>query len=565
MKKFKIYLVLISVLSLGSCTKDLELTTPNQFEDANFWTSENNVRAYNWGFYNMFLGYGIGTGTSADFYFSAFTDDQAQASFTQFVQNAAATNGNWNWEQIRKANIMIERVRNVNSMTDEAKNHWEGVARFFRALDYFNKVRIFGDVPYIDQSLDIDDINVIYKPRDSRKVVIQKVLEDLDFAIANLRATDQHNTITKPVAYALKARVALFEGTLRKYQTHLNLTADAVGLLTQAKDAAFKVMETGSYIINPDYQIVYNSLDLSTNKQVILYKKYVTGVQGHSVINYLTSTTIMQGLTKAAVESYVTTDGLPISQVGGAPLYAGDNTIASVRTNRDNRLLKTIADYVAYEKNLVVGANSSTGYVPIKFVNRNTNLTGGQNDTDAPLFNYAEILLIYAEAMAELGLLDQPALDRSINLLRARAGVAKLNYDGVNVMSGSTGTTIINDVKRPSTVSALLWEVRRERRVELMMDGFRVDDLNRWALGSNISISQTALTDEMLGIKLPDQTSIPEVNRVPAARISPTGYYKPYTTGTRTFITPKHYLTAVPTGQISLYLPYGGMAQNEGW
>lgn len=545
---------MIGMLALGSCTKDLELDTPDQFSDETFWTSENNVRTYNWGFYNMFVGYGIGTGTTSDFYFNSFQDDQAAGTFQNFAVSAAATNGNWDWTQIRKANVMIARVKTMSSLSQEAKNHWEAVGRFFRAFDYFNKVKIFGDVPYIDNELDITDVTTIYKPRDSRKVVIQKVLEDLDFAIANLRTVDVANTINKNIAYALKSRVALYEGTYRKYHTNLGLTADANGLLTQARDASLALMN-GTFTLNPSYETIYSSLDLAGNKQVLLYKKYITGVQGHSIINYLTSTTLMNGLTKSAVEAYTTTDGLPVSQVGGAPLYAGDDGIDKVRTNRDNRLLKTIADYTAYNGKLVNGRSSSTGYVPVKFLNSSTNQNGGQNDTDAPLFNYAEVLLNYAEAMAELGTMDQAALDRSVNLLRARAGVAPLKWNGTNVMSGATGTTVINDAKRTADVSPLLWEIRRERRVELMMDGFRFDDIVRWRKGDYMTNSLNP--DIFLGAKVPTAANV---------RTNANGYLMPYTATTnRTFITPKHYLTAVPTGQISLYLPYGGMTQNPDW
>ncbi|MNQ73494.1 SusD family protein [compost metagenome] len=382
-------------------------------------------------------------------------------------------------------------------------------------------------------------------------------MEDLDFAIVNLRTTDLHNTINKAVAYALKARVALYEGTYRKYHTNLGLTADVNDLLTQSANASGFLIDGNQFLLNTSYETVYNSLDLSTNRQVLLYKKYITGVQGHSVVNYLTSTTVMQGPTKSAVESYTTTNGLPITQVGGNPLYAGDNGIANVRANRDGRLLKTIADFLAYNGNLVSGQASSTGYVPIKFVNRATNINGGQNDTDAPLFNYAEVLVNYAEALAELGTLTQTDLNKSVNKLRQRVGVADLKYDGVNVMSGTTGTTIINDSKRPANIPALVWEIRRERRAELMMDGFRYDDLMRWANGSNLSVSSTVNTDAFLGAKVPAATGV---------RINPDGYLLPYTaTSARTFLSPKHYLTAIPTGQISLYAPYGGMAQNPDW
>lgn len=553
MKRFKITLSLIGLLALGSCTKDLELTAPDQFSDETFWTSENNVRAYNWGFYNMFVGYG--TGTTADFYFPAMTDDQAASSFTNFPTSAAATNGNWDWAQIRKANIMIDRVKGMTSLSQEAKNHWEGVARFFRAYDYFNKVKIFGDVPYIETDLDVSETTIIYKPRDSRKLVIQKVLEDLDFAIANLRETDNvANTLNKDVALAVKSRVALYEGTYRKYHTSLGLTADANGLLTQARDAAEALMNKNKYVLNNDYVTAYNSMDLNGNKQVILYKKYIAGALTHSIIGYTNSTTRMNGLSKSAVESYTTANGLPITQVGGNAQYLGDDNIGNIRANRDGRLLQTISDQLMYVGNPSAdGRTSSTGYRPSKFLQPASVQLAPQNETDAPLFNYSEVLLNYAEAAAELGTLNQLGLDKSINLLRDRAGVADLKFDGTNVMSGAAGTTIINDSKRDADVSPLIWEVRRERRVELMMDGFRFDDIVRWRKGQYLDF--TANPDSRLGAKVPAATGLTR---------NADGYILPYT-NVRTFIAPRHYLTAVPTGQITQYIPYGGMAQNEGW
>ncbi|WP_315815477.1 RagB/SusD family nutrient uptake outer membrane protein [Paraflavitalea speifideaquila] len=280
---------------------------PNQFIDGSYWTSEANVRAYNWEFYNSFTGFG--TGTTADFYFSTFSDDQASTGLGLYAVSAPATNGTWSWTLIRKANIMIRRVETV-PMSDEAKNHWKGIARFFRAFDYFDKVKTFGDIPWIGTPLDISDTAVIYKPRDPRKLIMDSVLDDIDYAIKNLRATDQPNTVNKNVALAFKSRVCLFEGTYRKYHTELGLN-DADKWLLAAKDASEKVMAAG--FILGSYKDLYSSLDLAGNKEAILYKAYVPGAMTHSVIGYTNSTTQMHGLTKSAVESYAATDGLPIS------------------------------------------------------------------------------------------------------------------------------------------------------------------------------------------------------------------------------------------------------------
>lgn len=533
-----------------ACTKYVDRDVPDAFSDIDFWSSENNVRTYSWEFYNLFTGFG--TGTNGDFYFTTFTDDQASPSFQNYAATAPATSGDWNWRYIRKANIMLERIDQV-PMSDEAKNHWKGVARFFRALDYFNKIKTFGDVPWISKSLDISETDQIYKPRDPRALVMDSVLADINYAVQNLRANDAvDNTVNKDVALALKSRICLYAGTYRKYHTELNLP-DADKYLQEAKSASEQLM-TGAYHLG-DYRALYSSMDLSSNPEVILYKKYVAGVLTHSVIGYTNSTTQMSGLTKSAVESYVTTDGLPIGQ---SPLYKGDDNIDDVRANRDKRLLVTIDTVLMYNGHLVNGMSSSTGYRPTKFLQPLSNQLAPYNETDAPLFWLAEVLLNYAEACAvlqEMGqyTVTQADLDKSINLLRDRAGVAHLEINGGTV---SASGIAINDPERDADVPPLTWEIRRERRVELMMDGFRYDDLMRWKKGEYMDYTKNP--DSYLGAKVPDNGKVLR---------NPQGYIVPYTAANilkRVFVDPKNYLSPIPTGQISLY-PDGTLTQNPGW
>lgn len=549
MKVFKSILYVTSLLVvLGSCSKDLNVDTPDQFTDDNFWTSENNVRSYNWGFYDLFTGFG--TGTSGDFYFSALNDDQAAGTFQNFAQNVPTTSGDWNWTYIRKANIMLERVDKV-PMSDEAKNHWRGIARFFRAMDYFSKVKAFGDVPFINRSLDISENDVIYKPRDPRTLVMDSVLADINYAVANIRTTDQSNTVNKDVALALKSRICLFEGSYRIYHTELGLP-DAEKFLTEGKAAAEQLIGT-KYALG-DYKALYSSLDLAGNKEVLLYKRYISGVLTHSVVGYTNSTTVMNGLTKSAVESYATVDGLPIGQ---SPLYKGDNTIKDVRTNRDNRLLVTIDSVLMYNGSLVGGQSSSTGYRPAKFLNPAAVQLAPNNDTDAPIFWYAEILLNYAETSALLEKLGkytvtQADLDKSVNLLRGRAKIAPLVVSAPGTVSASG--VVINDPARPADISPLMWEIRRERRVELMMDGFRFQDLMRWKQGEKLDRAKNP--DAFLGAKVANNNKVLR---------NADGYIMPYaTTITRTFVDPKNYLSPIPSGQFALY-PEGTLKQNPGW
>jgi hypothetical protein len=549
MKKHFIFWFMGALL-LAGCTKELEKDTPDQFSDFNYWTGENNVRTYTWGFYELFTGFG--TGTTGDFYFSNFNDDQAATSFPIFAASPPASSAAWDWSYIRKANIMLERIDGV-PMSDEAKAHWKGVARFFRAMDYFNKVRLFGGVPWIGKSLDISEQNEILKKRDSRQLVMDSVLADINFAVANMRVSDGVNTVNKNVALALKSRIGLYEGTYRKYHTTLGLN-DADRFLMEAKDAADQLMTTGTYSLNPSYQTVYNSMDLAGNKEVILYKRYIAGAMTHSVIGYTNSSTQMHGLTKSAVESYVATDGLPITL---SPMYQGDETIKTVRANRDRRLLATIDTFLAYNGTLVSGLSSSTGYRPSKFLQPASIQLAPNNETDAPIFWLAEVLLNYAEAAAELDALGkytltQADLDRSVNLLRARAGVAKLEAPGGQQVAVN-GVTFI-DPKKDADVTPLIWEIRRERRVELMMDGFRYQDLMRWKKGEYLDTQKNP--DAFLGAKVPANGRVLR---------NDAGYIMPYAaTVSRLFLDPKHYLSPIPTGQISLY-PNGALEQNPGW
>jgi hypothetical protein len=564
--KYFLFLLLVTLAGTG-CKKYVDVTNPDTLVDPSYWKNENSVRTYSWELYNMFTGFGNGSQTNGDFYFPTLTDDQAAATFTQFPTTAASSNAEWSFTNVRKANIMLERIDDV-PMSDEAKNHWKGVARFFRAFQYFRLVQTFGGVPWFEKSVDISDTALIYKQKDSHQFVMDKVLDDINFAVTNLRQTDQANTVNKDVALALKSRICLFEGTYRKYHTELNIP-DADKYLQQCKEASQTLMASAAYSLSANYQSNYNSDNLSSNKEMILYKRYEAGLLSHSLIAYNYSSTAMNGLSKSAVESYVATDGLPI---GLSPLYQGDADISKVVANRDKRLKLTIDTTYLYYKGhttlpgskVYLGLTSSTGYRPNKFLPDSNKLLTiptaiGTNFTDAPLFWLAEIYLNYAEAAAELDQLGKYAftqndLDISINKLRARAGVAKLEYKGSQQV-GVNGVQFV-DPKKDADVTSLIWEIRRERRVELMMDGFRFQDLMRWKKGKYLD--SVVNPDSFLGAKVPANGQV---------TINAQGYIVPYTANLqRTFTDPKNYLSAIPTSQILLYPPATQLTmQNPGW
>lgn len=544
-----LFILMVSLLT--GCAKFVDKPPLDEFSNDEYWTSETNVRTYNWGFYEMFTGFG--TGTNGDFYFSWLSDDQTPAGFTNFVLTPPASDSRWTFTNIRKANIMLENIDKV-PMDNEAKSHWRGVARFFRALAYFRLVKVFGDVPWINKSLDISEDDIIYKARDSRNLVMDSVLADLNFAYENLRQEDQPNTVNKDVALALISRVGLYAGTYRKYHTELKLP-DADKFLIASKEASEKLMTAG-YVLNSDFRTVYSSLDLNGDKECILYKQYEPGVLTHSVIGYTNSSTTMAGLSKNAVESYVCTDGLPIEL---STHYEGDVDLEHTRMNRDKRLLESISDFLCYKGHLVGGLSASTGYRPAKFLQPDDeNQLAPYNSTDAPIFWLPEILDNYAEACAELDdmgkyTITQADLDKSVNKLRDRAGVAHLQ------VSGHQGTAIdgkiFTDPVKDSDVPSLIWEIRRERRAELMMCGFRFYDLMRWKKGQYLD--NTKNPDIFIGAKVPANDDIKRTSD---------GYLLPYSSGSNRIFEAKNYLSPVPTGQIALYPAeiQAGM-QNPGW
>ncbi len=551
MKKFTTYI--LAILLMASCSKDF-LNRGSQiiFDDTNFWTSESNVKSYCWEFYNRFKGFG--TGTNGDFYFTTFSDDQASSGMDIFPSAAPASDANWEYTYIRKANLLLLRAPKV-PMSQEAVNHYLGIAKFFRAYEYANLVRHFGDVPYINEYLDQGQTEMIYTPRTPRKAVVDSIIADLQFAAQNIRTVERSkavgdvNVVSKEAVWAYLSRVALYEGTYSKYVA--NDMAQAEKLLRIAKDAASNLVANAAlpYKLSPVYTEVYSSLDLSKNNEVILYKSYISGVMTHSVVGYTNSSTMMSGLTKDAVDSYLCSDGLPISL---SPLYKGDDNIGNTLSNRDLRLAQSVEDVLAYigtpnDK----GFTSSTGYKITKFDNTDlaaSEILAPNNPTDAPIFWLAEVYLNYAEAAAELGELTQTDIDNTINLLRARAGIAGLSL-----------AAIPDDPLRDADVSPLLWELRRERRSELMMDGFRGWDIRRW--GKLKYLDPSVKPAIFMGAKVP----MPQGENGPATDAA--GYILPYgANAERNIVVPKYYLDPIPTGQQTLYILKGiEFPQNPGW
>lgn len=563
-----ILIIFISAICLlPGCTKDFLNRPPkDQLTDDNFWSNEKNVRTFAYGFYPIFFkGYGAGWAWGNYFTGETLNDEFGPTSPAQFPKVVPSSGGGWDFEDVRKANIFIDRIKNVE-MDEETKNHWLGIGRFFRGMAYFNLVNSFGDVPWYDNAPLSEEEDTLYRPRDPRQVVMSHVLDDFKFAAENVRESDGEKglTVNKWVVLAFMSKVFLFEGTWEKY--HDIDPAKSKEFLTAAKWAAGEVIDKGGFSFSGTYRESFNALDLASNTEMILYKQYGSGQVTHTLVSYVNREG-QTGPNKVVIDNYLCSDGLPIGLSGK---YEGDKGIDKVMANRDSRMAGTFAPDlrpVGYDRppGTFFGASSS-GFATLKFLNEeimnDSRGLSNVNPTDAPVIRLGEVLVNYAEAAQELGGVTQEDLDKSINKLRSRPGG---NLPPLQVIGGMPAVNghVYDDPKRDPTVSSMLWEVRRERRVELSMEGDRNDDLRRWKK-----------LEYMDMVKYPDLNRGAWINKADYPNLSSSvvldgggtiGYIEPASV-LRTITDDRVYLSPLPLDQIQLYKDHGvTLEQNPGW
>ena len=572
MKKYIILFLLCPLFLITSCKKDLLEKPPlDRLTDADYWSTEANARTFAWSFYpRYFPGYASGFDLSWGGFFTGQSLNDDVASSSRFTQITPSSNGTWSgsFSWIRRANLYIARIKTV-PMPGEAKKHWTGVAKFFRAMEYSNRVNDFGDFPFYGEVLEENDPK-LYKPRDPRALVMDSVLADFQYAAANVRVSDGDKSVVNRYAVlARMSRVFLFEGTWQKY--HLGNNAKAKEYLEAAKWAANEVMTKGSYSIAADYRSLFNSADLSGNPEIIIFRRYETGLLTHSLMSYVNKEA-QTGFTKDAIDSYLSRDGLPIKL---SPLYMGDKTIYTAGTkktaamvNRDPRINKTFADSLRITGHVTDYGLSTSGYAVIKFLDESVrNQPEGLSSTnisDAPEIRFGQVLINYAEACAELGTLTQADLDRSINRLRGRTDIKMPALQVVGILPAVNGR-VYDDPDRDPSVPSLIWEIRRERRVELMMEGFRYDDLRRWKKLEYVDQLKNRNANRGAWIKRSDY---PRATGVIIEGNAAEGYIIPVQSAAsiRLFDNPRVYLSPIGPDQIKLYKDQGvDLTQNPGW
>lgn len=526
------------------------------------------------------------------------TDDKATTGAQEIksmmtgTPNSQNITSGWSWGRLRNINYFLQNY-NKAAVTAEVKNHYAGLARFYRAEFYMNMVKRYSDVPWYSSVLSPSDEAELYKPRDSRSLVIDSIMADLAFASANVRESVPTGTPGKWVVKLVYARTALYEGTYRRYHPELNLQSTAASFITRAAEVAAEIIGSGKFLIhstgNPqaDYATLFNSASLAGNKEVLLANIYDqdlnrNGNNNSNIIDYEMSPA------RDLVQTYLMTDG---SRFTDQPGYETMGFVEEFQ-DRDPRLSQTLM-YPGF----MMAVNPPTAPLPyIQRLNKNFTgyhqLKGYMNTTDSkvnngvdfPAYRYAEALLIFAEAKAEAGTLTQTDLDNSVNLLRARAGMPAMLLAAANSNPDPVLAAKYPDVGGAN--KGVLLEIRREKRVEFAAEGYRFDDLMRWHAGALLEKIQEGMyfpglgKYDLTGDGVEDIILIDKSESIPPASAQESNslgiklvYYKAGSFGEnvtvylrdgnaggpmvtdnkpRNFITPQYYYRPIPFNQVTL-------------
>ncbi len=575
-------IITICFTTLYSCDDELDFIPQDTLTDKGITFSKNEMEMYANQYYPSLPGHLSWWAWTSD----GPTDNNVPAGFGSNgliygTQTVPSSGGGWGWGSIRSTNFFLNNYKKSQaSIADQ--NKYVGEVLFFKSMYYFNMMKTFGDLPWLSNTLNVDS-EELYGERISRSIIADSILKLLDESIAKLPTKTQTETgrIHKDVARLFKARIALYEGTWEKYHQGTPFAGDGRDVnrfFTQARDAAEAVMNSGYSLYSeysdpliPDGFSYWRLFSTPSNEitgisEVLLARRYDSelGLVFWGQQIRTSGGPSGQGISKSLVDAYLCSDGLPTSL---SPLYLGDDTLEDLVTDRDPRLKMTVSTPGVPIKIFNGNVDSyqlpflslnpwpnTTGYQIYKWLNpfiAPEDASGNNTSTAVPIFRYAEALLVAAEAHEELGTCTQEVLDRTINLLRTRAGVAALN--------ASVGFSDPNwDFPN---LSPLLNEIRRERRVELAFEGFRFDDLFRWAASHLIS-------EPRLGSKVEqwrNRPFSPEYD-VDAAPVNSEGYISPYFNiigeGNLEFDPTKNYLYPLPIDQLTLN---PNLTQNPGY
>ena len=475
MKKNIILYSFIALLSgTAGCSDMLDQYPLDAISPETYYNNADELRSATNQFYGMFPGAASGYTESADVVCTFNLPAEVQG-----IRTVPTSGGGWNWEYLRAVNFYLSHSVRCDDV--DAREHFDGIARFFRAYFYFEKVKRFGEVPWFDRELSSTDPE-LFRPRDSRDFIMDKILDDLTYAINNISDKKDLYNVTHWTALALKSRICLFEGTYRKYhgipgyEKFLDECATASKLFID--NAPYAIYKTGAQ----PYRDLFSSMNAI--EEEVNYDR-AQNVMHEANANTLSPTYGRPGMNKKIVNSYLMTNG---DRFTDQPGYETMQYYDEMQ-NRDPRLTQTVVGpgYMRINSTTVSSPNfgaSTTGYQITKWV---TDASGDGylgSSNDYILFRAAEVYLNYAEAKAELGTLTQDDLKISIKKIRDRVGMPNIDMLAANanpdpyLCAPETG---YRNVTGPN--KGVILEIRRERTIELCLEGHRYYDIIRWKEG----------------------------------------------------------------------------------
>lgn len=595
-------LTLLTILSLTfmGCDDILDRPQLNTPTDDTYWKTEMDARLFANGFYpNYFIGYGVGWSASySPLRGYTFSDDVAstgkQSSFENSVPSSRASTSElavgtyltqyvgpqWNFTWVRRANVFLDRLENrmQGNVSDEVYKHWHAVAAFFKCYSYARLVAVYGDVPYFEKDFPNTDKETMFKDRDSRVYVMDKVYDMLKNEIlVNMRTNDGVNVLNRYVAAAFASRWMLFEGTWQKY--HGGDQNVATKYLTLAKEAAEIVINSGLYAIQTPLRDVFGSQDLKGNKEALMYRHFDAAQSlTHCVASYSNGKESQAPAPNLALaKSFICQDGKVYqnSEIADAKVLS----IGNLAKTRDPRFEATFIDHVNTSSVTLLYAAKFIDRTALTLENPGANPIYGSstNTNDAPVIRYAEVLLNWIEAKAELGNVTQEDIDKSINQLRRRPLDATAISKGLKNTADMQLADITSefDPSRDSDVNPLIWEIRRERRMELVYEHCRLHDIKRWKKLDYMNNEK--YPDTMLGPWVNMEEEVPsylakdyigkrQVKKEDGTIVTfdgtnakdMVGYYIPTNAQPRDAFTDRSYCSPIGLQDIQLYIDNGG-------
>ena len=480
--------ILTIVLGVTSCDSFLDKYPKDRLVPETYFRNEEDLKLFSNSFYDNLLDK-TPYDEQSDLVFQKGTISDELLGGTAREVPTTASKGGWSWGQLRKINTMLGHMDQCSD--PDAVKKYTGLAKFFRAKFYFGKVKRFGDVPWYDKELGSTD-STLFNPRDSRELIMSHMIEDIDEAIESLPSEVSVYRVNKWAACMLKAQFCLYEGTFRKYHgLSFQGGRSADDYLKLAYEAAQKVMESGKYSLAANYHDLFMEVDADKNEYILAIKMEQSIGCTHNATGYvLMNTGGNPGFSKKFVDSFLMKDGSRFTDKEGWETMQ----FVDEMKDRDPRLgmimrlpshVRTNSKKTVYGPDLTM---TSTGYQLEKFVMSPEYETAERADmsfNDMPVYRLAEAYLIYAEAKAELNILTQEDVDKSINKLRDRVGMPHLHLAALTVdpylISEKYGYQNIARLN-PANLAQIL-EVRRERTIELVLEASRWDDIVRWKEG----------------------------------------------------------------------------------